>query len=538
MMQSGLDMEKGPCSDSAQVASRRASPWQVLTVLGSTALLVFGCARSYGFSGLTSQQLAPRLLSSTDCAGSWKQCGGKGYSGPTCCITGTTCEGDEWYQACRPGVGPAPPLTSATTTQSSPAVPCIGASCGANPFAGRAFYVNPSYKVSLNRSIVTSEGTVQQTLKSMMDVPSAYWLDHKGKIHGNTTNTMEGILADAASKAVPELVTFIVYDLPNRDCHAKASNGEICCSYKADGRCDYLEAGDGTCAAGVREYLEEYIKPIADVLRKYAGKVPIVLVIEPDSLPNLSTNQADPRCGNKATKSAYTEGVSQAVKILAKADPSAAIYLDAGHGGWLGWKDNMKDYVKTIKDLDVATLIRGFATNVAGYQHLGEICPTYDWCLNNAHPEDTCCMDECGLTAEWNPSHNELQYALHLRKAFSEGIIGFEPHVIVDTGRNGVAGMRSDCANWCNIRGAGVGHAPTTATAKAEVLDAYFWLKTPGESDGCTQELPDGTACPRFDLDCGSVNSIGSMAGEPRAPEAGQWFDYQIKQLAMNAKLG
>jgi len=101
-----------------------------------------------------------------------------------------------------------------------------------------------------------------------------------------------------------------------------------------------------------------------------------------------------------------------------------------------------------------------------------------------------------------------------------------------------VAGMRSDCANWCNIRGAGVGHVPTTATAKPEVVDAYFWLKTPGESDGCTQELPDGKSCPRFDLDCGSVDSIGSMKGEPRSPEAGQWFDYQIKQLAMNAKLG
>jgi len=36
---------------------------------------------------------------------------------------------------------------------------------------------------------------------------------------------------------------------------------------------------------------------------------------------------------------------------------------------------------------------------------------------------------------------------------------------------------------------------------------------------------------------CGSVDSIGSAQGEPRAPEAGQWFDYQIKQLAQNAKL-
>ena len=109
--------------------------------------------------------------------------------------------------------------------------------------------------------------------------------------------------------------------------------------------------------------------------------------------------------------------------------------------------------------------------------------------------------------------------------------------MIIDTGRNGAAGMRSQCKNWCNIRDAGVGHVATTATANPDVVDAYFWLKTPGESDGCTQVLPDDSSCPRFDSDCASADSIGSRDGEPRAPEAGQWFDYQIKQLAENARL-
>ena len=36
---------------------------------------------------------------------------------------------------------------------------------------------------------------------------------------------------------------------------------------------------------------------------------------------------------------------------------------------------------------------------------------------------------------------------------------------------------------------------------------------------------------------CGSSDSIGSESDEPYAPEAGQWFDYQIKQLAENAKM-
>lgn len=73
-----------------------------------------------------------------------------------------------------------------------------------------------------------------------------------------------------------------------------------------------------------------------------------------------------------------------------------------------------------------------------------------------------------------------------LAASVSKAIPGFAPHFLVDTGRNGVTDMRQDCANWCNIRGAGVGRVPTTATNNS-LIDAFMWLKTPGESDGCTQ---------------------------------------------------
>ena len=79
--------------------------------------------------------------------------------------------------------------------------------------------------------------------------------------------------------------------------------------------------------------------------------------------------------------------------------------------------------------------------------------------------------------------------------------------------------------SWCNIRGAGAGQVPTTLTndTYGAGIDAYFWLKTPGESDGCTQQLPSGAQCSRFDSFCGSEDSIGSRSGEPRAPVAGDW---------------
>lgn len=40
---------------------------------------------------------------------------------------------------------------------------------------------------------------------------------------------------------------------------------------------------------GKLRYKEEYIDEIAAVLRTFSGTVEVVLVIEPDSLPNLST---------------------------------------------------------------------------------------------------------------------------------------------------------------------------------------------------------------------------------------------------------
>lgn len=63
----------------------------------------------------------------------------------------------------------------------------------------------------------------------------------------------------------------------------------MCCTYLPDGSCDYTAAGD--CSAGIAEYKKDYIDPIAEVLARFDNKVPIALIIEPDSLPNLATNR-------------------------------------------------------------------------------------------------------------------------------------------------------------------------------------------------------------------------------------------------------
>jgi len=225
--------------------------------------------------------------------------------------------------------------------------------------------------------------------------------------------------------------------------------------------------------------------------------------------------------------------------------------MDAAHGGWLGWLNNMQKYLTLVKTLDIATHLRGFSTNVANYQQLGsKMCP-YDetdgasgqntYCLNRQHDEDECCDDPCALEGQYNAGNTELNYA-NLLYINAINILEKEMKMIIDTGRNNpVDPSRKSCANWCNIYRAGVGTPPPTSdTYNNTVLDAYYWLKTPGESDGCSAAT-NVIECSRHDDMCNSADSIckgcnSSISDMPDAPEAGKWFDYGMYQLVMNGQ--
>jgi endoglucanase len=59
-------------------------------------------------------------------------------------------------------------------------------------------------------------------------------------------------------------------------------------------------------------------------------------------------------------------------------------------------------------------------------------------------------------------------------------------HFVVDTSRNG----RGPAKTWCNPKGRGLGARPTTDTGHPRI-DAFLWIKTPGESDGqCERRHP------------------------------------------------
>ena len=90
-----------------------------------------------------------------------------------------------------------------------------------NPFAFGHYYVNPSYREHIRGTMDMIKGTsdserhVRAALESLIDVPSAYWLDTKARITGSgSTDTLEGILADAAQTPNPPLCVFIVCEPP------------------------------------------------------------------------------------------------------------------------------------------------------------------------------------------------------------------------------------------------------------------------------------------------------------------------------------
>jgi endoglucanase len=51
---------------------------------------------------------------------------------------------------------------------------------------------------------------------------------------------------------------------------------------------------------------------------------------------------------------------------------------------------------------------------------------------------------------------------------------------VIDTSRNG---RGADGDKWCNPAGRALGSRPTAITGEP-LADAFFWVKTPGESDG------------------------------------------------------
>lgn len=161
--------------------------------------------------------------------------------------------------------------------------------------------------------------------------------------------TLGDIRAANAAGASPAYAgLFVVYDLPDRDCAAAASNGEY--SIANNGLANY----------------KAYIDSIKTQLTKFSD-IRTILVVEPDSLANLVTNLNVAKCSN--AQAAYLEGINYALEQLNL--PNVAMYIDAGHAGWLGWSANLQPaatlFAQVYANASKPAAVRGLATNVANY---------------------------------------------------------------------------------------------------------------------------------------------------------------------------
>ncbi|KAI0076458.1 cellobiohydrolaseII [Panus rudis PR-1116 ss-1] len=424
----------------------------------------------------------------------WGQCGGIGWTGPTTCVAGSVCTKlNDYYSQCIHSPGSSAPTTAPTSapttaptgspTTSAPSGPSSTPTPAAgNPFVGYQIYLSPYYAQEVQAAAASiSDSTLKAKASSVAKIPTFTWFDTVSKVPqlGDYLADAESIQKSTGQK---QLVQIVVYDLPDRDCAAKASNGEF-------------SIADG----GQQKYFD-YIDQLVAQIKKYPD-VRVVAVIEPDSIANLVTNLNVQKCANAQTT--YLACVNYALKQLSSV--GVYQYLDAGHAGWLGWPANLTPaaqlYAKIFKDAGSPSFVRGLATNVANYNALQAASP--DPITQN------------------NPNYDEIHYINALAPALQSQ--GFPAQFIVDQGRSGQQNLRQQWGDWCNIKGAGFGTRPTTNTGSS-LIDSIVWVKPGGESDGTSN-----SSSPRFDSTC-----VLPDADQP-APEAGTWFQEYFQTLVSKA---
>ncbi|MFB4276575.1 MULTISPECIES: glycoside hydrolase family 6 protein [unclassified Nonomuraea] len=409
-----------------------------------------------------------------------------------------------------------------------------------NPYAGATGYVNPNWSA---RAAAEPGGS------AVANTSTAVWMDRIAAIAGSSSamglraHLDEAVRQDAANGSAPLTIQVVIYNLPNRDCSALASNGEL------------LIAQDG-----FNRYKTEYIDPIAAIMRDSAyANLRIVTIIEPDSLPNLVTNlNSFEKCREANGAGGYRDGVRYALNQL-HAITNVYTYIDAAHHAWLGWDSNFNPSVNLFYETVAATTagvdsVDGFIVNTANYSATTEPHFTINTMVGSTTVRQSKWVD-------WNYYVDEQSFATALRnalisKGFRQGL-----GMLIDTSRNGWGGSarpsgpststnvdefvnqsridrRIHAGNWCNQSGAGLGARPTASPATG--LDAYVWIKPPGESDGASRDIPNDEG-KKFDRMCdptytgNSLNGNNMSGAKADAPLSGQWFSAQFRELLQNA---
>ena len=409
-----------------------------------------------------------------------------------------------------------------------------------NPYVGAQVYVNPEW---------AANAAAEPGGEAIADQPTGVWMDRIAAIDGagqggGRTMGLRDHLDEAVTQGA-DLFQVVIYNLPGRDCAALASNGEL-----------------GPEEIG--RYQTEFIDPIAEILSDPAyAELKIVATIEIDSLPNLVTNTgsretATPECDTMLENGNYVEGVGYALATLG-AIPNVYNYVDAGHHGWIGWEDNFSATAQVMHEAATAAGasvddVHGFIANTANYSALQEEHFSVTDTIGGTSVRESAWVD-------WNNYVDELSFAQGFRDELVSAGFNDDIGMLIDTSRNGWGGTdrpdgpsdstevdtyvdesridrRIHAGNWCNQAGAGLGERPTAAPEAG--IDAYVWMKPPGESDGSSEEIPNDEG-KGFDRMCDPTyegnprnqnNPSGALAD---APLSGHWFSAQFQELLQNA---
>ncbi|MFI9171490.1 glycoside hydrolase family 6 protein [Streptomyces lincolnensis] len=171
-----------------------------------------------------------------------------------------------------------------------------------------------------------------------------------------------------------------------------------------------------------------------DGLAKGIGDRPATVILEPDAVLHMVDN-----CTPEEFHEERYDLLKGAVEKL-KSLKNTKVYLDAGNAGW-GKPDDISEPLQRA-GVDRAD---GFSVNVSNFYS----------------------------------TDDSIAYGKELSAK-----VGNKPFVI-DTSRNGNGPYEEGNPDerWCNPPGRALGEPPTTKTADP-LVDAYVWVKRPGESDG------------------------------------------------------
>jgi len=369
---------------------------------------------------------------------------------------------------------------------------------------------------------LTSSGDKENAklIKEMIETPQAVWFT------SGTPKTVQQAVRNTIQRAADKgtLPILVAYNIPFRDCAQFSAGG----------------------ATSVAEY-----KAWIDAFAIGVGSGNAVVILEPDGLgiipwynpfadrdtwvtnPNFEWCQPAEADPDTAASDRF-EMLHYAVDTLQE-NPGTSVYLDGTHSAWLGAGDAADRLIQAgVADAD------GFFLNVSNYRlnlHLEKYgtwiskCIAFashpsswgnghsEWCASQYFPANPNDFSTWGLTDQWYTDNVESQTWW-----YSESVL---KHFVIDTSRNGQGPWTPktsypDPQDWCNPPDRGLGLQPTANTGLV-LLDAYLWVKIPGESDGeCTRGLgPAGTT---VDPEWGLID-----------PPAGQWFPDMALELAQNA---